>query len=133
MQTHHWSIKNFLFLSSTLPIPTLSSVLCQKPSLGPQNTYATFFISMIFFLQPSQDKHCIDCSSLRHTAKLHFINSDYSTKPFSNPLFTTFISSSRSLTAQWQLLLLISSFSLKIGTTTLRAHSTGIPNPSSTL
>ena len=27
---------------------------------------------MILFLHPSQDKHCINCSSLRHTAKLHF-------------------------------------------------------------
>ena len=36
---------------------------------------------MILFLQPTQDKHRINCSSLRHKAKLHLINSHYFTKP----------------------------------------------------
>ena len=50
------------------------------------------------FLQPSQDKYNINCSSLRHKAKFHFINRHYSTKPFSNTLPTTFIPCSKNFT-----------------------------------
>ena len=47
-----------------------------------KNTYTTFTFSMILFWHPSQDKHNINCSSLRHKAKLHFIHTHYLTKPF---------------------------------------------------
>ena len=92
-----------------------------------------FSFSMILFLQPSYDKHCINCSSLMHKAKLHFINSHYSMKPFHNILSTTFIPYSRSFIALWQVIFLKTTFPEKIGTTILRAHSTGIPNQSRTL
>ena len=42
----------------------------------------TFYFNMILFLHPSQDKRSINCSFLRHKAKLHFIISQYSTKTF---------------------------------------------------
>ena len=65
-----------------MPIPKLSSVLCQKLSLGPQNVYTNFFRWHDTLLASSQDKYSINCSSLRHKAKLHFINRHYSMKHF---------------------------------------------------
>ena len=64
---------------------------------------------MILFLHPSQDKYSINCSSLRHKAKLHFTNTDYFLCLFSN---------------------MMSPVPLKVGTTMLIAHSADIPNPS---
>ena len=41
-----------------------------------------FSFSMILLLHPSQGNYSINCSSLRHKAKLQFVNRHYSTKPF---------------------------------------------------
>ena len=51
-------------------------------ALGQQNTYATFSFGVILSLQPSNDKYCINCSSLKYKAMLHFINNLYFMKFF---------------------------------------------------
>ena len=74
-------------LTKTFGIPFSLNAHCNT-FLGTQSeafsssTKQLFSFSMILFLQPSQDKHSINCSFPRYKAKQHFINSLYSTKPF---------------------------------------------------
>ena len=118
-------------ISSSMPIPTLSLVLSQKISLGPHSIYIKLFsFRMMLLLHPSQDKYSINCSSLRHKAKLHYINRHYSTKHFFHHHFHHPHAMLKKLQSSIAAVVLV--VPLMIGTSIHRAHSAGIPNPSKT-
>ena len=84
--THSSLIQLYLvFISSSLAIPALLLAYCRKLSPGLQNTYTLFFFHTILSLLQYLDKCNTKCFFLKHKPKLHFINSQYSTKPFPTP------------------------------------------------
>ena len=84
---------------------------------------------MILFLHPSQDIYSINCSSLRHKAKLHFINSHYSTKPLFQRPFPHLHSSLIELHSS----MAVPDITLPLEDRTHYAYSADIPIPSRTL
>ena len=102
-----------VFHSFSLPISTLSSVLCLKLLQVQKRHTQHFSFSMIRFLQPYQNKHSINCSFLRHKTKSHFVNCHFC-KTFANTLSITLIPCSRCFTALQQLLFLMPSHTRKL-------------------
>ena len=82
IQSRHWSNDSLWYA-----IALFSYLVAFSKSTKHRSTkhIYSFLFSMILFLQPSQNKYGINCHSLSHKTKLHFINIihyHYSTQPF---------------------------------------------------
>ena len=80
-------------------------------------------------MHPSQDKHSINCSSLKHRAKLHFIDRHYVMKPLFQHPFHHLHSMLKKFHSSIAAGVPHVTFPLKIGTTIHKAHSIGITSP----
>ena len=79
--THHRSNQNICyFFLPHCPFQHFPQYSVKSFLLVHKAHIQLFSFSMILFLHPSQDKHSINFSSLRHKAKLHFIGRHYSTR-----------------------------------------------------